>query len=122
MTTSGDYKYIGRLVVDFDRQGALLSVDDVASAPVRVSGVAPDAVEPDAAIVSQVVEPVRAYVDGLAETVVGQSEVALEGRRDPGIRTQETNLGNLLSDALLWSGQRASAEYGVTAPQVALQN
>ncbi|MGH3756376.1 bifunctional metallophosphatase/5'-nucleotidase [Actinophytocola sp.] len=121
VTTSGDYKYVGRLVVNFDRRGSVLSVDD-ASGPVRVSGVAPDAVEPDRSVQSRVVEPVQAFVDTLAENVVGQAEVALEGRRDPGVRTQETNLGNLLADALLWSGQQHAAEFGVVPPQVALQN
>jgi 5'-nucleotidase len=38
------------------------------------------------------------------------------------VRTQETNLGNLLADALLYTGRQRAAEFGVTAPQVALQN
>lgn len=121
VTTAGDYKYVGRLVVSFDRDGRVLSVDD-SSGPVRVSGVAPDAVAPDPTIQREVVEPVQAYVDALAANVVGQSSVALEGRRDPGVRTMETNLGNLLADALLYTGQRRAAEFGVTPPQVALQN
>ncbi|WP_241661278.1 hypothetical protein [Thermomonospora catenispora] len=45
VTTAGDYKYVGRLVVDFDRNGKVIGVDR-SSGPVRVSGVAPDAVAP----------------------------------------------------------------------------
>jgi 5'-nucleotidase len=121
VTTAGDYKYIGRLVVNFDRHGRVLSVDD-SSGPVRVSGVAPDAVAPNARLQQSVVDPVAAYNANLAATVLAQSQVALEGRRDPGVRTQETNLGNLVADALLATGQQNAAAFGVTPPQVALQN
>ncbi|HSJ59636.1 MAG TPA: 5'-nucleotidase, partial [Jiangellaceae bacterium] len=51
-----------------------------------------------------------------------QSEVALEGRRDPGVRTEETNLGNLVADALLDAGTDNAASFGVTPPDVAIQN
>jgi 2',3'-cyclic-nucleotide 2'-phosphodiesterase (5'-nucleotidase family) len=121
ITTPGDYKYVGRLVVNFDDEGDVLGFDD-SSGPVRVSGVAPDAVEPDKWIQEQVVDPVNAFIADLAETVIGQSEVALEGRRDPGVRTQETNLGNLVADSLLDAGEDRAAEFGVTPPDVAIQN
>ena len=121
VTTAGDYKYVGRLVVDFDQRGNVVGVDDV-SGPVRVSGVAPDAVAPDPEIQEQVVEPVADYVADLEADVIAQSEVALEGRRDPGVRTMETNLGNLLADALLDSGTDNAAEFEVVPPDVALQN
>jgi 5'-nucleotidase len=121
VTTPGDYKYVGRLVVSFDRRGRVLGVDG-GSGLVRVSGVAPDAVAPDRRLQRTVVDPVVAYTDELANTVVASSEVALEGRRDPGVRTQETNLGNLVADALLAAGQQHAAEFGVVPPDVALQN
>lgn len=121
VTTAGDYKYLGRLVVTFDRDGNLTSIAD-RSGPIRVSGVAPDAVPADRFVQREVVDPVAEYVAELDATVVAQSEVALEGRRDPGVRTAETNLGNLLADALLDAGQDGAAEFGVAPPQVALQN
>jgi 2',3'-cyclic-nucleotide 2'-phosphodiesterase (5'-nucleotidase family) len=121
VTTAGDYKYIGRLTVTFDAAGAVTAVDP-ASGPVRVSGVEADAVAPDPQVQAEVVEPVTAFTADLAASVLARSEVALEGRREPGVRTQETNLGNLLADALLDAGQDGAAEFGVTAPQVALQN
>jgi 2',3'-cyclic-nucleotide 2'-phosphodiesterase (5'-nucleotidase family) len=121
VTTAGDYKYVGRLVVNFDKSGTVLGVDD-ASGPVRVSGVAPDAVEADMRIQNLVVDPVNAFIASLAETVIGQSEVALEGRRDPGVRTEETNLGNLVADALLDAGEDNAAAFGVVPPDVAIQN
>jgi 5'-nucleotidase len=121
VTTAGDYKYVGRLVVTFDDQGAVTGVDP-SSGPARVSGVAPDAVQPDPGVSRDVVDPVRAFGDQLAATVLAQSAVALEGRREPGVRTQESNLGNLLADALLDAGRDRAAEFEVAPPQVALQN
>ncbi|WP_067965859.1 bifunctional metallophosphatase/5'-nucleotidase [Nocardiopsis trehalosi] len=121
VTTAGDYKYVGRAVVNFDRHGRVVSVPD-RSGLVRVSGVGADAVAPDPEVRRTVTEPVAAYVDAMAENVVAESEVALEGRRDPGVRTGETNLGNLLSDALLDAGRDNAEQYGVAPPQVALQN
>ncbi len=121
ITTAGDYKYVGRLVVNFDARGRVLNTDE-SSGPVRVSGVAPDATESDSEIQRLVVDPINAFTADLAETVIGQSEVALEGRREPGVRTQETNLGNLLADALLDAGEDRAADFGVTPPDVAIQN
>ncbi|MGH8827208.1 MAG: bifunctional metallophosphatase/5'-nucleotidase, partial [Jiangellaceae bacterium] len=121
VTTAGDYKYVGQLVVTFNRAGEVVSIGEE-SAPIRVSGAAPDAVAPDPHVQADVVDPVQAFVENLANNVVAQSEVALEGRRDPGVRTQETNLGNLIADALLFTGRQKAAEFGVVPADIALQN
>ncbi|MGH3434686.1 MAG: bifunctional metallophosphatase/5'-nucleotidase, partial [Thermocrispum sp.] len=121
VTTTGDYKYLGRLVLNFDRQGNVLGVDEKQTQPVRVSGVGPDAIKGEEKVRARVEEPVAEYVAELAETVVADSAVALDGVRN-NVRTRETNLGNLLSDALLWAGQQKAEEYGVPAPQVSIQN
>jgi 2',3'-cyclic-nucleotide 2'-phosphodiesterase (5'-nucleotidase family) len=120
VTTAGNYTYLGRLVVDFDADGAVTRIDE-SSGPVRVSGVAPDAVAPDPVVQRRVVEPVEEYVAELAQSVVAQSEVPLDGTRTS-VRSVETNLGNLLADALLDAGADGAAEFGVAPPQVALQN
>ena len=45
VTTSGQYRYVGKLTATFDAAGELIMVDDAASGPVRVLGGAyPDAV------------------------------------------------------------------------------
>lgn len=120
VTTPGDLKYIGRLEVLFDRGGKVVAF---AGGPVRVAGGGnPDAVAPDKRMESTVAAPVQAFVDQLASTVIGNSEVALEGRKAPGVRTGETNLGNLLADALLQQATRLAGDFGVDAPDVALQN
>ncbi len=122
VSTSGDYRYVGQLVAQFDANGRVLVVDDAASRMVRVAGGAlPDAVPPDPFVQQNVTDPVAAYTAGLAQTVVGVSEVGLEGRR-PQIRNQETNLGNLFADAILWQAQQQAAQFGAPMPEVALQN
>ncbi|WP_210505721.1 bifunctional UDP-sugar hydrolase/5'-nucleotidase [Naasia sp. SYSU D00057] len=121
VTTNALYTYVGRLVVNFDDKGELLSVDDAQSRPVPVVAQGADAVEPDAAVNAEVVQPVQAYVDSLARQVIATSEVPLNGIRND-VRSRETNLGNLATDALLAAGQREAAAAGVTAPVVALQN
>ncbi len=122
VTTPGDYKYVGRLVVEFDDEGKVVSVADD-SGLVRVAGADnPDAVESDPEFQAQVVDPVQSYVAGLSENVIATSEVDLEGRRDPGVRTMETNEGNLMADALLWEANRQASSFGANPPDVALQN
>ena len=71
---------------------------------------------------SRVVDPVVAALDDLASNVIGSSEVALEGRHEPGVRTEETNEGNLMADALLWQATQVAADLGVAVPDVGIQN
>jgi 5'-nucleotidase len=120
ITTAGSYKYLGRLTVRFDGEG---NVVEAAGGPIRVAGGdQPDAVAPNPEIERLVSAPVQAFVDELAKEVLGTSEVALDGRRSPGVRTGETNLGDLMADALLFQAKRLATDFGAKAPDVALQN
>jgi 5'-nucleotidase len=121
VTTTGSYRYVGRLVAGFDKDGNLLRIDPENSGPVRVSGVAPDAVTPDSTVEAQVTAPVVAAVAALAANVIGTSEVDLDGQRSS-VRSTETNEGNLLADALLWQAAQLAASFGEPAPDAALQN
>jgi 5'-nucleotidase len=122
VTTAGDYKYVGRLIVGFNKKGEVIKVDEK-SGLVRVAGGSnPDAVQPDSFIQANVVDPVQDYVDGLALNVIATSEVALEGRRDPGVRTMETNEGNLAADAILYQATLLAPAFGMPLPDVGLQN
>lgn len=127
ITTAGGYKYVGRLVVGFDDDGNVVEIDEEASGPVRVIGFddgsgADDFVAgPDRRVQQKAVDPVNAFVAGLAANILATSEVALDGTR-PAIRQQETNLGNLTADSMLWQAQQSAASFGVDSPQIALQN
>ena len=118
VTTAGDYKYVGRLVNRFDTAGNLVSTDAARSELLAVTSARH---VDDPFVQANVVDPIAAFVADLAATQVGTSEVALEGRR-PAIRNAPTNLGALMADALLWTGQQEAAEYGISPPQVAIQN
>jgi 2',3'-cyclic-nucleotide 2'-phosphodiesterase (5'-nucleotidase family) len=121
VTTAGDYKYVGKLTVDFDKKGRVVTVHN---GPVRVSGdpATPDAVAADPEIQAAVVDPVVASVADLAANVVATSEVSLDGRNPNPIRQREANLGNLMADALRWQGQQLAGSLGITPPNVGLQN
>ena len=121
VTVPGRYRYVGRLIVGFDDAGEIVFVD-ADSGPVRVAGGAqPDAVAEHAFVKANVTDPVAAHVADLRVRVVGASTVALEGTWSQ-IRTRETNLGNLIADALLWQATRLAAAYGTVVPDVGIQN
>jgi 2',3'-cyclic-nucleotide 2'-phosphodiesterase (5'-nucleotidase family) len=122
VTTAGDFKYVGRLVVTFDAEGNVTEIDPGSSLVRVAGGDNPDAIEPDPTVQAEVVDPVVNYTAAIAGNQIATSEVALEGRREPGVRTQETNEGNLMADALLWQANQLAGEAGLGPVQVALQN
>jgi len=61
----------------------------------------------DAATDALITETHAAVQEQLSE-VIGTTTVNLNGERDPGVRTEETNLGNFAADALLWQATQAS--------------
>lgn len=127
VTTAGEYKYLGRLVARFGDDNELLAedaVDPTRSRMVRIAGSSlPDGVAADSYVQSNVVDPVAEYVADLAETVIGTSEVGLNGAR-PDIRVDEQNLGNLMADALVYTVEQNATDFGIDpdAPMVGLQN
>lgn len=121
VTTKGNYRYVGRLIVDFDGAGEVVAIHDE-SGMVRVAGGGePDAVDPDPGVQSGVIDPLVAALADLDANVIATSEVALDGKKTS-VRTAETNQGDLIADALLWQAQALAAEYGAPSPLVALQN
>ncbi len=122
VTTNGGYKYVGLLKVELDADGVIVGVDGASGIYRVAGGDNPDAVAPNEFIQVNVVDPVVEFTSGLADNVIATSEVALEGRRSPGVRTEETNLGNLVADSLLWQARLLAGEFGVASPDVALQN
>ena len=119
VTTAGSYRYLGRLVVDFDADGDVVGWS---GGPIRVAGGDnPDAVKPAGNLFARVVRPVLEFIAALDEQVIGTSEVALNGVRAD-VRSIETNEGNLVADALLWQAEQLAPGAGQPVPDVALQN
>ncbi|MEL6301652.1 MAG: bifunctional metallophosphatase/5'-nucleotidase [Pseudomonadota bacterium] len=108
VNTDGDYKYLGRLVVDFDSEGKIL----LESLDTEVNGAYATDIDSynffgAPAQNQSVVNLVQIAQDTLAriDAPIGLTNVFLEGARDPGVRTEETNLGNLTADANLAAAQ-----------------
>jgi 5'-nucleotidase / UDP-sugar diphosphatase len=115
VTTVGEYFYVGKLDVEFDANGDVVSVS---GEPVVVDKDLPGAdtgVLPDPVMQAQVVTPVVAAVTAANSSQIATTEVFLE-HSSPGtsgprvIRQRETNLGNLIADAFVWA---AGNEAGV---------
>ncbi|PZO12370.1 MAG: multifunctional hydrolase/phosphatase/nucleotidase [Leptolyngbya foveolarum] len=105
VNTDGNYKYIGRLVVEFDANGNIIpeSYDAAVSGAYAADdqGVAElnagDLVDPE---IQGIVDALNEVIVAKESNVFGVSTVYLNGRRES-IRTEETNLGNLTADANL---------------------
>ncbi|MFO8153324.1 5'-nucleotidase C-terminal domain-containing protein [Thioalkalivibrio sp.] len=104
VNTAGDYNYLGRLVVEFDPDGVILT-DALDPAENGAWAAIPAVVEqlkaepiPEVVEVAEVIREILGELDGDA---FGTTSVFLEGRRSE-VRSRETNLGNLTADANLW--------------------
>ena len=121
VNTAGDYNYLGRLVVEFDRNGVIVpnKLDPAengawAATPAVVEQLKAEPI-PEVVKVADVIREILGELDGDA---FGITSVFLEGRR-PQIRDRETNLGNLTADANLWYAQQLDK---VKPPLVSLKN
>ena len=88
VSTDCDYKYVGRLVLDFDEAG-VTDTGDADPAPQFVA----------------ITEAVRNVVITKDGKIFGSTSVYLEGRRGA-VRTEETNLDNLTVDTNLDAARR----------------
>ncbi len=133
VTAPGNYKYVGRLDVQFDDRGEVAGIVRETSYPRPVVPASDEAtaarftavVEKDAALVQSVEAPVIECLAGLAATRVATTEVLLDVSR--GVRTRGTNAGNLVTDAMLASFDRYAPDLalpvrGGANPVIALQN
>lgn len=107
--TDGNYRYVGRLVVDFDAAGVLIpeSIDATVSGAFATDeqGVADTGNAEPAARVVEITEAVQNVVIAKDGNLFGQTSVYLNGTRGS-IRTEETNMGNLIAEANLAAGQQ----------------
>ena len=120
VSTGGRYRYIGRLAIELDAAGRVVRVNDT-SGPVRVSGVGVDAADPDPFVEAAVTVPVRAALQTFADNEVALTSVELDGRRES-LRSGETNLGDLIADALLWEVEEFVFGTDAPAPDIGLLN
>lgn len=94
VTTPGNYRYLGRLVIDFDAAGVATVNGSTTSELVRNARV--DGLVEDPDTLTNVVQPVESYIS--TATTVVCSEVPLDTSR-PNIRTVQTNMGAISADS-----------------------
>lgn len=105
INTDGNYQYVGRLVIDFDANGNIIT--DSYDADVSGAYAADEQGVADLNAQGLVDPEIQAIVDSLREVIIeaesnvfGISDVYLDGTR-ASVRIEETNLGNLTADANL---------------------
>ncbi len=125
LNTTSEWKYIGRFVCDFDQNGILLTqgLDNQVNgayicdstmvrqlwgnyADAFATGTKANAVRTLCTTVGNVINS----KDG---NILGKSKVFMEGRRNF-VRTEETNLGNVSSDANLWYARQYDPEVKIS--------
>ena len=125
VSTDANYKYLGRVTLDFDASGSLLGVNG-SSNPQRVASTTVDPVNGVAAdpAIATLIQPVQTFVDGLEATLIGSTSVTLVQSSDL-IRSDEQAIGNLVADAVFAKATELAGEgrfAGVAKPSIALVN
>ena len=97
VSTDGSYNYVGRLDLEFDKNGIITAVGDE-SGPI---GVGLDVV-PDSKIQSEIVDVVAEEIQQFSTVILGTTVDGLDGTRET-VRTQESTMGNAIADGYLYS-------------------
>ncbi|MEO0825996.1 MAG: bifunctional UDP-sugar hydrolase/5'-nucleotidase [Cyanobacteria bacterium J06635_15] len=116
VTTPGEYKYLGQLNVTFDDDGNVTEANGQ-----LIRNTTEDGLTPDPDIQANVIEPLEEAIAELEQNVVGTTGVFLNGVRGD-VRTKETNLGNLIADALLWQAEQLADSFNAETPVIGIQN
>lgn len=123
VNTDGSYKYLGRLVVDFNAEGEILpgSYNPVVSGAYATDAAGVSALNAEALVdpeIQQIADDIEQAILAKEANVFGVSDVFLNGNRSggetDGVRTQETNLGNLTADANLVMANEMAQALGET--------
>lgn len=138
ITTKGNYNYLGRFDVTFDADGKLTSYNKTTSYPRRVIPTSTmtrslgikDSVSPDRKIVESVEKPLNDCLVGFAKPIASSQIVFATDRGSAtvlGVRTAETNGGNLVADSFIQAYSVGAASVNLPAagsanPLVAVQN
>lgn len=118
LNVSSNWHYVGRFIANFDEAGVLIpALHD----SLRNGAYATDAAGvARLAAASQVDPEVKAIADGVKSVVLakdgaifGKTQVYLNGLR-ASVRTEETNLGNITSDANLWYAQKTDPSTAIS--------
>ena len=106
VNTGSNYRYVGRLIADFDGNGVLTGHDARSGAyATDIQGVLDTGNLPPNVTVLNVVSNLATIVDGKDGNRFGRTSVYLNGLRNS-VRTEESNLGSLSADANLFRARQ----------------
>ena len=117
MSTGSYGKYLGVVEYDGEKMAASLFSSLGKSAQAEVDGALYSVL-----LTAKLDEEVNAEINAMVKKVndelskaFAKTEVLLNGERDPGNRTEETNLGDFAADAILWAAQQALGDKVIAA-------
>ncbi len=106
LVSTGCYGHaIGEVIYD----GKKLTEALYAAQPTQVSAAYGDA------DVSELVGGINSEIEQQLSATFAKTEVVLNGERSPGVRTEETNLGDFCTDAMLWQANQVYSQPVVAA-------
>ena len=120
VTTPGDYCYVGRLDVIFDSHGEISEILPSSKPEKVIGGNLKNAVEPDRIINKNIIIPIAKAISTSSQ-LIGASKVKLDGDTAH-IRSRETNLGDLVADAVLFCARKNASSFNAPVPSIAMIN
>ncbi|CAM3775694.1 Trifunctional nucleotide phosphoesterase protein YfkN precursor [Vibrio aerogenes CECT 7868] len=116
VNVDGDYKYLGRLVAGFDKDGELLTntIDkNVSGVFISDSQMVTELGGTPNTAVDNIVSAINDVIVAAEKNIVGHTDVYLNGIKSE-VRSEETNLGDLTADANLWYAKLADASVEIS--------
>lgn len=107
VNTGPNYRYVGRLIVTFDDSGLVTGVDDRSGAyAADEKGVLETGSRAATPAVVEIVKNLGGILDSKDGNLFGRTTQFLDGR-SVRVRSEETNLGDLCTDAYLWYARQS---------------
>lgn len=104
--TNGTGKVGDTLITSTGTAAANVGVVTISKDGITVSSVDLSTYEGSVKTVADRAAAIKAEIEAEYGAVFAKTEVDLNGERDPGNRTEETNLGDLIADAILWQASK----------------
>lgn len=104
--TNGTGKVGDTLITSTGTAAANVGVVTISKDGITVSSVDLSKYEGSVKTVADRAAAIKAEIEAEYGAVFAKTEVDLNGERDPGNRTEETNLGDLIADAILWQASK----------------
>ena len=96
----------------------LIEIDNATKKITANSLIKVDDTTPKDGEVATLAKKIKAGIDAAYGEVFAKTEVELNGAKDPGNRTQETNLGDLITDSMLWKIKQSSADLNIAEENI----